>query len=160
DGRLYNKSGQALIGDGGKFTDAVTGALVADAGDPDKVRVNNRLRNVVNGALSKLALFSDRKDDRLAAARDAFKTGGPDILGLLEQAIAKESDAEVKAAMRYSLLAAKVGSGTNESRIAAIRELGGAADPQVKNLLATLRNTAGTPQPVINAVDAALTQID
>jgi urea transport system permease protein len=160
DGRLYTKGGKALVGDGKQFVDALTGAPMADAGDPDKVRVNNRLRNVVTGALSKLALFSPERAERLNAARDAFKTGGTEILGLLEQAIAKESDNEVKAAMRYSLLAAKVGSGTNESRIAAIRELASVADPQVKNLLATLRNTAGTPQPVINAADAALQQID
>src|ERR1043165_3542656 len=65
DGRLYaGKDGKALIGEAGKFSDAATGAAVADAGDPDKVRVNNRLRNVVNGALSKLAIFSERKEDR------------------------------------------------------------------------------------------------
>jgi urea transport system permease protein len=159
DGRLYaGKDGKALIGDGSKFADAITGAAVADGGD--RVRVNNRLRNVVTGALSKLALFSPDRADRLNAARDAFKTGGTEILGLLEQAIAKESDNEVKAAMRYSLLAAKVNSGSNENRIAAIRELGGVADPQVKNLLAGIRNAPGTPQPVINAADAAIQQID
>lgn len=160
-GKLYvAKSGKAMIGDESKFNDAVTGAAVADAGETERVRVNNRLRGVVTSALSKLALFSPDRNDRLTAARDAFKTGGGEIAALLEAALAKETDHEVKAAMRYSLLAAKVSGGSNESRIAAIVELGQSGDPQAKSLLASLRNVAGTPQPVMNAIDAAVQQIE
>jgi len=162
DGRLAARKGdgQALIADGNRFLDAVSGQPVAEPGETDRVRVNNRLRNVINGALSKLAIFSPDRNDRLAAARDAFKTGGAEIAGLLESALAKETDNEVKAAMRFSLLAAKVGGGSNESRIAAIRELSGTADPAVRGLLANLRNTPGTPQPVVNAADAAVQAIE
>jgi len=163
DGRLYaRKDAGPVIEDGSTFRDALTRQPVAGlaAADLDKVRANNRLRGVLEGALSKLSLFSDVKAERLAAARDAFKVGSAEMATTLERALATEKDTEVAAAIRFSLTAAKISSGTPEQRVLSIRELAGSMDPQVRNLIAGVRNDASQPKEVKDAADTALAAMD
>jgi urea transport system permease protein len=167
DGRIYvTADGKPVIADedddGFKTFDPVTEAPLGHvAGDAiDKVRVNNLLRSAIAGALSGLMLFSPDRADRLAAAKDALKHGSPELAAALEKALAKENDAEVKAAIQYSLNGVQLMSGDTAQRIAAIKGLAGSSDPQVHNLLAELRGTPGIPPEVLAATDAALKSIE
>ena len=62
--------------DAGKLTDAATGQPIA--GDPpadlDNVRVNNRLRGVIDAALGGLTLLSRDPEKRFDAAQAVFKS--------------------------------------------------------------------------------------
>ncbi|MGE0425725.1 MAG: urea ABC transporter permease subunit UrtB [Reyranellaceae bacterium] len=164
EGNLYQRKsdGAALIGDGSRYFEAATGKALGElpADDIDKVRANNRLRGVISATLSKLSLFSDDRAARLAAARDAFKDPTPDTAAALGRALKSEKDADVLAAIRFSLNATRAITGTNEERVKAIAALAGTADPQVKNLLTGIGNDSGAPAEVRKAAKDALVSIE
>ncbi|HJQ56471.1 MAG TPA: urea ABC transporter permease subunit UrtB [Vineibacter sp.] len=164
DGQMFQRKadGAALIADGARYFDAATGQGLGElpAADVEKVRVNNRLRGVISASLSKLSLFSDDRATRLAAARAAFANPTPETAAALERAQKSEKDAEVLAAIRFSLAAARVNAGDVADRIKAIEQLAGTADPQVRNLLAGVRNNRESPPDVLKAAESALASIE
>jgi urea transport system permease protein len=84
-----------------RLIDAATGQPVTGAAPADlaPVRLNNRLRGIVQAALGSLTLMAPDPAKRLDAARAVFKSKDATALPALDQAIAKESDARVKAAL-------------------------------------------------------------
>jgi urea transport system permease protein len=163
DGRLLKvPDGRVMVSDATKLIDPLTGAdvpeLKADA--LDRIRVNNRLRGIIEGALGGLTLFSADPAARLGAARDALRYPSADEAALLEKAIAAEKDSEIRAAMEQSLAAARLVSGAKRERLAAARTLGTTTDPQIKNLLAEVRAAPDTDPEVRQAADTALASIN
>ena len=63
------------------------------------MRLNNRLRRIIQAALGGLTLLSPDPARRLEAAQAVFKSRDANALPALEQAIAKETDARVKRAL-------------------------------------------------------------
>jgi urea transport system permease protein len=148
DGQLYTApDGRVIIVEGAK----------AAAGE--RIRVNNRLRGAIEGALGALTLFSSDPGARLAAAQDALRHPSVDQAELLEKAIATEQDPEIRAAMEQSLSAARLVSGSKEERLAAARSLGTTTNPQVKNLLDQVRAAPDIDPDVRRAAEAALASI-
>jgi len=88
---------------GANFTiiDPLSGETVGEEakGALTKIRVNNSLRRTIRSALGGLTLLSDDRNVRLQAADAVLKSPSAENLGLLETAIAKESDAAVKTRM-------------------------------------------------------------
>jgi urea transport system permease protein len=163
DGRLLKApDGRVMVSDATKLIDPLTGAdvpeLKADA--LDRIRVNNRLRGIIEGALGGLTLFSADPAARLGAARDALRYPSADEAALLEKAIAAEKDSQIRAAMEQSLAAARLVSGAKRERLAAARTLGTTTDPQIKNLLAEVRAAPDTDPEVRQAADTALASIN
>ena len=79
-----------------RLIDAATGQPVAGAApaDLEPVRLNNRLRRIVEAALGGLTLLSPDPAKRLEAAQAVFKSQGCRTRSpALDQAIAKETDA-------------------------------------------------------------------
>ena len=157
--------GRVLIVDtvGGttKLSDAATGQEISgvEADSLDRIIVNNRLRGAIDVALGALTLFSPDRDARLAAAQDALRHPSAATMALLDKALAVEQDSEIRAAMQQSLSAARLFTGSNEERLAAIRALGTTTDPQVKNLLDEFRNTPDLDPELRKATDEALAAI-
>jgi urea transport system permease protein len=163
DGRLLKApDGRVLVADTAGLTDAATGAEVSDvAADAfDRVRINNRLRGAIEGALGELTLFSSDPAARLAATQDALRHPSADQAALLEKAIAAEKEAGIRAAMEESLFAARLVSGSKEERLAALRALGTTTDPQVKNLLDEFRAAADIDPELRKAADTAIASIE
>ena len=166
DGRLLKSAdGRIVISvtDGGttRILDPIAGEEIPDA-EPDsfdRIIVNNRLRGAIEGALGALTLFSPDPAARLSAAQDALRHPSAGLATLLERSIAAEQDPEIHAAMERSLAAARLISGSKEQRLAAIRALGGATDPQIKNLLDELSAAPDTDPELKKAADAALVSI-
>ena len=90
--------------DSGKLFDAATGQPVA--GDPpadlDNVRLNNRLRGVIDAALGQLTLLSRDPEKRFEAAQAVFKSRSAIALPTLEKAIARETDSRIKRALEQA----------------------------------------------------------
>ncbi len=162
DGRLLKApDGRVLVAAAAKLIDPVSGAdLPGVAADTlERIRVNNRLRGLIEGSLGELTLFSSDPAARLAAAQDALRHPSPDQAALLEKAIAAEKDRAVSAAMQQSLSAARLLSGSRDQKLAAARVLGATTDPQIKNLLDQFRATQTDPE-LRQAADAALDSIE
>src|SRR5919205_363564 len=84
----------------GAFHDAKTGAAAeADAKTLKPVRLNNRLRRVVEGALGSLTLLAPDPQKRIAAAQAVFRSRDVTALPTIETALAKESDAAARSAL-------------------------------------------------------------
>ncbi len=163
DGRLIKApDGRVLVSDATKLLDPMTGAgvsgVAADAAQ--RIRVNNRLRGVIEGALGELTLFSPDPAARLAAAQDALRHPSADQAGLIEKALAAETDPAIRAALEQSLLASRLFAGTKPEKLAAVRALGTTTEPQIRNLLDQFRAAPDTDRELREAADAALASIE
>jgi urea transport system permease protein len=162
DGRLLKApDGRVLVSDAAKLIDPVSGAELPGnaANGLERLRVNNRLRGVIEGSLGELALFSSDPAARFVAAQDALRHPSPDQARLLEKAIAAENDPAISAVMRQSLFAARLFSGDKEEKLAAARALGATTDPHIKNLLDQFRASRTDPE-LRQAADIALESIE
>ena len=167
DGLLYTTSDNRVViaepsGDGFKITDAADGTALGEVKEDaiTKVRVNNRLRGLITGALSQMTLFSTDRSQRLTAARDALRHLTPESTANLERALAKEQDTEVRQALTLALSAAQLMSGTKEQRIAAIGVLSASDDPEVRSLLGQLANSGDLDPEVKQALSAAQSNLE
>jgi urea transport system permease protein len=163
DGRLIKApDGRVLVSDAAKVTDPITGdgvsGVAVDAAE--RIRVNNRLRGAIEGALGELTLFSPDPAARLAAAQDALRHPSTDQAALLEKALNAEKDSAVRAAMEQSLLASRLVAGTKEEKFAAVRALGTTTEPQIKNLLDHFRAAPDTDRDLQQAADVAIGSIE
>jgi len=167
DGHLVKVAdGRVLISETARLVDPVTRTAISEMTAADRIRVNNRLRGAIEGALGGLTLFSADPATRLTAAQDALRHPSADEAALLERAITAERDPAVRAAMETSLAAARLVSGSKEERLVAAHALGTTTDPQIKNLLDQFR-AAPDIDPELRhdpelrqAADAALTSIE
>ncbi|VFS55465.1 Branched-chain amino acid ABC-type transport system, permease components [Raoultella planticola] len=72
------------------------GAAHSPQGVTKPVRLTNRLRNLVAGALATHLLVSDSVTERAAAVRTLQREATPEMAGLLQQRLAVETDEGVK----------------------------------------------------------------
>ena len=131
-GRLFFSAEQKQIffrdrDDGDKLHDALTGAATAaPPGDLSQVRLNNRVRGIIEGLLGSLTLLSPDPAKRLAAAQAVFKSRDANALPILEQAIAKETNSRTRRALQ-------------EARAAIILFLDSASEVDKIEAIATIR---------------------
>jgi urea transport system permease protein len=153
-------SGQVLIVHDGGALDAATGRALPMPDGVDGVVVNNRLRGAVQAALSGLALLAPARDERLAAVRSLqAQDADPAQAPLLRQALARETDADIKMQLAQLVARADLGSPDPAKRLAAVTALADSGDaslrPQMQALLAqepdaALRAAAGA---TLRAID-------
>jgi urea transport system permease protein len=134
DSRLmYSAEAKAVyIKDGAdKLTDAVTAAAVpTPPADVDAVRLNNRLRGILEGMMGSLTLAAPEPSKRLEAAQSIFKSRDAATIPLLEKAIEVEKNPAIKKAMVEARAAIILASADAEiaarrDAIAVIRDRGG-----------------------------------
>jgi urea transport system permease protein len=143
----------------GKLADAITGAAVANGpAGSSAVRLNNRLRRVVDAALGSLTLLSPDPAKRIQAAQSAFKTRDPAALPAIEDALKKESVASVKRAFteaRAALILSKADA-PDADKIEAIGVMRAKGDQDALALLSGLSNAspavAGIAQNAIGSI--------
>jgi urea transport system permease protein len=111
-----------------RLIDAATGEPVAGSAPSDlaPVRLNNRLRRIIEAALGGLTLMAPDPGKRFEAAQAVLKSKDANALPALEQAIAKESDAQVKQAL-------------TEARAAVVLYLDNAPDADKIDAIAVIR---------------------
>ena len=144
-----------------KLTDAATGAPVDGAAPADlaPVRLNNRLRGLIEAAVGALTLMAPDPARRLEAARAVFKSRDAAALPALSQAIAKETDARVKQALIEARAAVLLysDSATDAEKIDAIAVIRQRGDQEALGLLSGL--PASAPPAVQKAAAAAAASV-
>ncbi len=129
-----------------KLTDAATGQPVVGGVPADlaPVRLNNRLRGLVEAAVGSLTLMAPDPGKRLEAARAVFKSRDANALPALDQAIAKETDPAVKQALVEARAAVvlNLDSASDADKIAAIAVIRQRGNQDALGLLSGLPATA------------------
>jgi urea transport system permease protein len=140
EGELYFRKSDNMVfmtkpaGASLSLIDPITGDTVGEEakGALTKIRVNNNLRRTIRSALGGLTLLSDDRNVRLQAADAVLKAPSAENLGLLDAAIAKETDPVVKARMEtaraVSILISDRADAEKKVAIKTIRDRIGARD--------------------------------
>ncbi len=125
-----------------------------------KIRVNNKLRGIIRGALGGLTLFSRDPQKRAKAADAVFKSRPAAMIPILEKALKRETDPGVRARMDLALAATRlVSSKETAPKLAAIKILSTDATPAVRALLSNV-TASNTEAAVQQAATQALADIE
>jgi urea transport system permease protein len=154
-------SGSALIVQGEVVKDAVTGnALPALPEGAEDVSNNNRMRREFEAALAAMKLFSPERAERAQAIVE-LKDGTDEAkLPLIEAAEAKETDAELRAALALLKAGVLVSSPDKAKRLAAAQALAASPQPATRALLLErLAPNAEEDADVRAALQAALEKV-
>ena len=144
----------------GKIFDAISGsAVAAPPAGAIAVRLNNRLRRVVDAAAGALTLLSPDPARRVQAAQSVFKTHDAAMLPIVDGAIAKETSAAAKRAFaeaRAAILLFKPDA-TEAEKLEAIAAIKARGDQEALALLTGL--TGDQPAGVARAAAGATSSI-
>ena len=114
----------------GKIIDAADGQAVATPpADIENVRLNNRVRGLLDAALGSLSLMAKEASRRLDAAQAVFKSRDAAALPNIDKALDKETDVRVRKALTEAraaivLYSSDTSAGDKIAAIAVIRDRG------------------------------------
>jgi urea transport system permease protein len=162
DGALAvrKSTGQVVIVRDGGAIDPVNTQDLGPGTDDETVRVNNRLRGVIRGALGRLMLFSPNVEDRLNAAIGVYKTRGIENLPLLRKAVETEKDPGVLAQLKLSLAATQILSPDKAEQLAGIAGLAQSSDTEARAMLLQLANAQDADAELRDAASKAIAALD
>ena len=125
-----------------------------------KLRLNNRLRGLVENAVAAHQLLANDAALRLAAARQLQKSAQPAQLTTLDHQFAGEKDSTVKAALGLALANLQLVDPNPAVRLAAVRLLGETGDPLARTRLDDLLAPGVEADAgVRTAAETSLTQV-
>ncbi|NBA95128.1 urea ABC transporter permease subunit UrtB [Pseudomonas sp. R5(2019)] len=128
--------------------------------DERKLRLNNRLRGLIDNALASHRLLADDAAVRLAAAQQLQKTAQPAQVAFLDRRFAAENNEAVHAALGLALANLQLVDQDPAVRLAAVRLLGETGDPMARTRLESLLDPAvETDARVRTAAETSLAQV-
>ncbi|WP_373503715.1 urea ABC transporter permease subunit UrtB [Aestuariivirga sp.] len=166
EGNLYVRKSDRQVfiataeGDVLKLTDPATGEAAGEAPKSDltKIKINNGLRRVIRAAAGGSALSSPDAVKRLEAAQAVFKSKDAVALPAIEEALAKETDPKVKAALELAKASALLSSDrSDDEKRAAIATLSATGS---RDVIAVLSSVATGEGPVALDASAAIANIE
>jgi urea transport system permease protein len=132
-----------------RLIDTATGEPIVGSPPADltPVRLNNRLRRIVEAALGGLTLMAPDPGKRLEAAQAVLRSKDANALPALDQAIAKETDARVKQALIEARAAVVLylDTASDVDKIEAIGQISQRGDQEALSLLGGLPANASAP---------------
>ena len=135
------------------------GQLVVD-GQTNTVRLNNRLRSLIDTALASHQLLAADPTLRLSAAQQLQKSAKPAQLAFLDQQLANETDSDVHTALSLTLANLQLVDPNPAVRLAAVRLLGETGEPLARTRLETLLQPGvETDASVRTAAETSLAQV-
>lgn len=136
---LYaNPSGEIFIVENDQAYNPETGKTGAVPQGIDGITANNRLRGAVDDALAGLKLISPDRAERLAAATELQKSANAAQAPLINKALEKETDPEIKPLLQLAAATANLESTDPAVRKAAIKALAGSSNANLKPVLQKL----------------------
>jgi urea transport system permease protein len=157
EGRLLKRpDGTLILREGTATLDAATGAP-ADATGAEVLRINNRVRVALRGALGRLQLISPEAAERQAAAEAVFRSRSAANVPLLEAALARETVPRIRDRMAIALAASRLMATDPADKLLGITALGATASPEARAVLLEAR--AGNPD-ILPQIEAAVAAID
>lgn len=128
--------------------------------DHRKLRLNNRLRGLVENALASHQLLSSDAKVRLSAAQQLQKSAQPAQVAFLDRRFASETDAAVHAALGLALANLQLVATDPAVRLAAVRLLGETGDPMARTRLESLLDPSVETDPTVRtAAETSLAQV-
>jgi urea transport system permease protein len=126
-------------------SDVHTGAVSTVSADTlEKVRTNNKLRGMLRAATARISLSAGTPAERQTAALSVLNNLDDDSVGLLQVALAQETDADVRSLLAVGIaMQSLVTASDDDTRVAAIIALDGRLEPPVRNLLESVGNSEG-----------------
>ncbi|WP_371869599.1 urea ABC transporter permease subunit UrtB [Duganella flavida] len=121
-----------------KATDAATGAIGLLPEGLDGLMVNNRLRGAIDEALSALKMFSPDRAQRLAAVTELQKSATLAQASLIEKALGKETDNDIRELLRLVAATANLQSPDAAKRRGAVEALAGSSNANLRPALQTM----------------------
>ncbi|MBE9603348.1 urea ABC transporter permease subunit UrtB [Acetobacteraceae bacterium H6797] len=150
------------LGEGRLFKTADGGLVVQEAGKAppagaEALRVNNRVRVAIRGALGRLQLVSPDPAERLAAADAVSRSRSAENIPALEAAFSKESDARVRARLGFALAASQLMAPDAAIKRRGIAYLGETSSQEARALLLEARNADAS---LAGEIDGAVASIE
>ena len=128
--------------------------------DSRKLRLNNRLRGLLDNALASHQLLVEDPRVRLSAAQQLQKSAQPAQVAFLDRRFASEADSAVHAALGLALANLQLAASDPAVRLAAVRLLGETGDPMARTRLESLLDPAvETHEAVRTAAETSLAQV-
>ena len=135
------------------------GQLTVD-GQTKTLRLNNRLRGLIDTALASHQLLASDPKLRLSAAQHLQKSAKPAQLKFLDQQLAAETDSSVHTALSLALANLQLVDPDPAVRLAAVRLLGETGEPLARTRLETLlQPDVETDATVRTAAETSLAQV-
>jgi urea transport system permease protein len=166
EGDLYfRKSDKAVFaakaaGSQLELLDPVTGESAGQVakGAVTKIRVNNNLRRAIRAALGGLTLMSPDRGARMSAADSILRSPSAEALELVEAALAKETDAQVKARMEEARAVSLISSDRSiDEKRAAIETIASLGGREAMRIFSTV--SSSIDESLRPDVDAAIAKI-
>lgn len=119
-----------------KGYDALTGQPV-ELGSLNlrKPRINNAVRRLLSTAIGKLKLFSDDPEIRLSAARDLLKRSSNNLVELIEKALKRETEDEIRNLFFLVLAKEGLNSDDKSKRLQSIKTITTLGNNDFKTIL-------------------------
>ena len=119
-----------------KGYDALTAQPVElDSLNLRKPRINNAVRRLLSTAIGKLKLFSDDPEIRLSAARDLLKRSSNNLVELIEKALKKETEDEIRNLFLLVLAKEGLNSDDKSKRLQSIKTITTLGNNDFKTIL-------------------------
>jgi urea transport system permease protein len=125
-----------------------------------EVVVNNRVRRELEGAMAAMRLFAPEAEARRAAVKELAGGADESLLPMVRKAIARETDAGIKADLALVAAAIEIRGGDKAARLAAIRLLATSDNPGTKALLLPLADKAQADEDVRRAALDSLKTVE
>ncbi|WP_336058073.1 urea ABC transporter permease subunit UrtB [Nitratireductor sp. CH_MIT9313-5] len=144
-----------------RLSDPISGDDLGTAakGVLDKIRVNNRLRRAIDGAIGQLTLMSDDPAVRQSAARNVLATADPDALPLIDEALAQEDVASIRQTLEIARAAIILKTEASaEEKEAAVATIAAKGDREALTMLTGARAVAS--QELLPAIENGIRKIE
>ncbi|WP_332845931.1 urea ABC transporter permease subunit UrtB [Pseudomonas lactucae] len=143
-----------------ELVDALQQGQLTLNGETKTVRLNNRLRGLIDNVQASQQLLAADPKVRLAAAQTLQKSAQPAQLKFLDQQVAAETDEGVHTALSLALANLQLVDPDPVVRLAAVRLLGSTGDPLARTRLeALLAPGVETDAGVHTAAETSLAQV-
>jgi len=143
-----------------ELVDALQQGQLTVNGETKTVRLNNRLRGLIDNVQASQQLLAADPKVRLAAAKTLQKSATPAQLKFLDQQLATETNDDVHVALSLALANLQLVDTDPAVRLAAVRLLGGTGDPLARTRLeALLAPGVEADAAVHTAAETSLAQV-